>query len=83
MEEKRELTCCDCENVKIVYHCKVLCKDIKEEKKLSECPYSCSWQRGSALYIWYCPECGNQLLAVTPPMECPECNTILGRKNIK
>lgn len=41
------------------------------------------WMRGESLYTWYCPKCGNQLLAMTPPMECPECNAVLGRENVK
>lgn len=83
MEVERELTCRDCDNVEIIYHCKRLGVDIKHEKKLSECHYSGNWQRGDALYIWYCSKCGSQLLAVNPPRECPECNAILGRKEVK
>ena len=48
-----------------------------------ECPHSHNWERGDALYIWYCPVCGNQLLAIQPPEKCPECDTLLGRKEVK
>lgn len=82
-KENREPTCRDCGNVEIIYYCKKLGANIVEERKLVDCPHSHNWQRGNALYIWYCPECGNQLLAMTPPMECPECNATLGRENVK
>ena len=83
MSEELDRTCRDCGNVKTIYYCKALAAEIENEKKLVECPYSHNWQRGNALYIWYCPECGNQLLAMTPPEKCPECNATLGRENVK
>lgn len=82
MNEELNRTCKDCENIEVIYYCRRLKATITEERNLSECPYSFNWQRGEALYTWYCPKCGNQVLNLTPPMECPECNTLLGRKNV-
>lgn len=75
--------CSECEHVEIIYHCKKFVTNLKPERDYSHCPYGYNWQRGEALYTWYCPKCGNQLLATKPPEKCPECNTILGRKNVK
>ena len=73
MEVERELTCRDCDNVEIIYHCKRLGTDIKHEKKLAECHYSGSWQRGDALYIWYCSKCGK--INQSTFMPCTNCGT--------
>lgn len=75
--------CRECEHAKISYYCEKLNIVIESEEDYKYCPYGYDWQRGEALYTWYCPRCGNQLLAMRPPMQCPECNALLGRKNVK
>lgn len=77
--------CRECDNIKIIYYCEKFERAIEPGKEYISCPYGLTydWQRGDALYTWFCPKCGNQLLASKPPAECPECNTPLGRKNVK
>ena len=75
--------CRECEHIEITYYCKKLDMVINPGNEAKNCPYGYEWQRGEALYTWYCPSCGHQLIDMRPPMQCPECYALLGRKNVK